>query len=98
MTEPERPEPDAAPSGVQGRQPERPVRVRRAPRYRAFGLTGLLAGVVLALLLDVLAGDPVQQPQTSFGPGSALAYLLFGLGLLGLVLGLGLALVVERRR
>lgn len=79
--------------------PERPapqprqVELRRAPRYRAFVLTGALAGVLAALVVSRLTAD---DPQ--FSAGSILGYLAVILGLIGGVLGGGVAILVERPR
>ena len=70
-----------------------PLRLRRAPRYRAFVLTGVLFGVLAALLATALA------PPTGDGrSGSVLGYLAVSLGLLGGLVGAGAALLAERRR
>ena len=70
-----------------------PLRLRRAPRYRAFVLTGVLFGVLAALLATALA------PPTGDGrSGSVLGYLAVSLGLLGGLVGAAAALVAERRR
>ncbi len=69
------------------------LRMRRAPKYTAFGLTGLGAGVVigLAIALSHPAGGDYSE-QTIAG------YFAVGLGMLGGLLGLGAALLFERRR
>jgi membrane associated rhomboid family serine protease len=68
-------------------------RLRRAPRYRAFVLTGTVAGVMAALLAVTLAPD--------YGDGrggKVLVYLLVALGALGALIGAAAALFLERRR
>jgi hypothetical protein len=69
------------------------LRLRRAPRYRRFGLTGVLAGVltgvVLALSFTVASDYSIQ---------TIAGYFAAILGLVGALLGLGLAVLIERRR
>ena len=68
-------------------------RMRRAPRYRPFGLTGallgVLAGVFLALSFTVRSNYSIQTITGYFAA-------IFGLA--GAVLGLGVAILLERRR
>ena len=80
------PAPAAAPQG-------RPVRLRRAPRYRAFVLTSLLAGVVLAAVLAA-----TTAPSGGYSQASLFGYLGVALGLVGAVLGGLVAVLLERRR
>jgi protein-S-isoprenylcysteine O-methyltransferase Ste14 len=69
------------------------LRLRRAPRYRAFVLTGVVLGVLAALVAVALA------PQSQDGATrSVLGYLAVSLGALGALLGAAAALLVERRR
>jgi hypothetical protein len=90
-TEPARPAEAARPVGP----PEAvQVRLRRAPRYRAFlvagGVVGAIAGVVASLLL----GDP----ESLFSQTTTTGYLAaIGL-LLGALLGGAVAVLVERPR
>jgi len=75
--------------------PERVVvNRRRAPRYRAFGVTGALVGVAVGLVLglvpDLQGDDYTRQAITG--------YFVTAFGLVGALLGLGAALLVERRR
>lgn len=81
------------------------ARVRRAPRYGPFILTGAVVGLVAAIVVILLARDP-HPPVTGVAPGLAPEYSLgqlvayvgaFGVVLGGLV-GAVVALVVERRR
>jgi predicted lipid-binding transport protein (Tim44 family) len=92
--DPEQPvtEPVTEPAAEPAAEP-RQVRLRRAPRYRAFGLTGLVAGAMLGWLVLALP----DLGQASDGR-SGVPYLVGGLGLIGLLTGLGFALLVERRR
>jgi hypothetical protein len=87
VSEPEQPE--------QPEQPERrlEVRLRRAPRYRAFVLTGVglgvLAGTVLALLFPA---------DGRYSGRAIVGYLALTLALVCGLLGATVAVLVERRR
>jgi len=85
------PSPDAAGLGPSA-QP-RPVTMRRAPKYRAFVVTGVLVGLVLSLVL--IQAFPEDH---GYSTSTVLSYLAAVLGLAGGVLGAGLALLVERPR
>ncbi len=77
------PEPVAAP--VQ-------VRVRRAPRYRAFVIAGAVVGVIAGVVASLLLADPGYR----FSLGTTTGYLAaIGL-LLGGLLGGAVAVLVER--
>ena len=69
------------------------MRVRRAPRYRAFVLTGVAAGLLAALAVGV-----AHAVTAGTSVGSGLVYLLLGFGLIGSLVGAGSAVLVERRR
>lgn len=71
----------------------RQVTLRRAPRYRAFVLTGLVVGVAIALLLT-----RIFRETGEFSTRAVLGYLAVGLGLLGAVLGGLVAVLIERPR
>ena len=71
----------------------RPVRLRRAPRYGAFVLTGLLAALVVSALVAALA-----TPSGGYSRLALLGYLAVALGLVGAVLGGLVAVLLERRR
>ena len=75
-----------------GRRPTL-LRVRRAPRYRSFGGTGagigIVAGVLLALSFSATSDYSIQ---------TIVGYFAAIFGLIGAVLGLGLAVLIERRR
>ena len=78
--------------------PERPapvqVRLRRAPRYRAFVLTGAVLGALAGIVASLLLGDPASL----FSSGTTSGYLAaIGL-LLGGLLGGAVAVLVERPR
>lgn len=68
------------------------LRLRKAPRYRRFGLTGAVFGVVVgvALALSFTAASNYSM-QTIAGYFAAI------FGLIGAVLGLGVAVLIERR-
>ena len=80
-----------------GDVPERPERIvvtrRRAPRYRAFGVTGALVGVAAGLALGF-----VPELGAGYTRQAIAGYFATVLGLVGALLGLGVALLVERRR
>jgi hypothetical protein len=87
MSEEEPARPDLPPGAV-------PVRIRRAPRYRAFVLAGavvgLVAGAVAAAVLG--GGDGPFSPTTVSGYVGAIGLLVGGL------LGAAVAVLVERPR
>jgi hypothetical protein len=81
----------AEPSGQPDADPAR-LRMRRAPKYRAFVLSGIVIGVLAALVAVALA------PDTGDGRGgSVLGYLAVSLGALGALLGGAAALLLEGR-
>jgi hypothetical protein len=69
------------------------LRMRRAPRYRAFGLTGaglgVLAGVILALSFSATSDYSIR---------TIVGYFAAILGLIGGLVGLAIAVLIERRR
>lgn len=68
-------------------------RLRRAPRYRAFGFTGVLIGVLFGAVLAMsfqAAGD--YSAQTILG------YFVAIFGLLGALLGCGAAVLLDRKK
>jgi hypothetical protein len=77
---------DVPPGAVQ-------VRIRRAPRYRAFVLAGavlgLIAGAVTSIVLG--GGDAPFSPTTVTGYVGVIGLLIGGL------LGAAVAIVIERR-
>jgi outer membrane biosynthesis protein TonB len=87
--------PEPAPeAGLQQPEPgPARLRMRRAPRYLPFGLTGAVigvgAGVILALSFTAASNYSIQ---------TITGYFAAILGLIGTVAGLGLAVLVERRR
>jgi hypothetical protein len=68
-------------------------RVRRAPRYGSFVVTGAAVGVVIALVLSL------SRPATGqFSQNSVIGYVAATLGLLGALAGAGVAVLLDRRR
>jgi hypothetical protein len=72
------------------------VKLRRAPKYRAFivtgALVGLAAGVIIALGVNAPTGDK------NFAASTLIRYFGAILGLLGAVIGAAVAVLSERRR
>ena len=69
------------------------LRLRRAPRYRAFVITGAALAVLVA------AVSTVVLPVTGkYSAGSVFGYLAISLGLFGGLLGAAVAVLVERPR
>lgn len=82
-------EPDG--DGVPAAPGATPVLLRRAPRYRAFVLTGVVVGLIatgVILTVFPLNTDYLVRTVLTFG---------IGLGLVGGLLGVGAALLLERR-
>jgi hypothetical protein len=71
------------------------VRLRRAPKYRVFVVTGALLGVLVGVVTATVVGPPEQDE--SFSLGTIIRYLAAVLGLLGAAIGATAALVAERR-
>jgi hypothetical protein len=68
-------------------------RVRRAPRYGSFVVTGAVVGVAIALILSL------SRPATGeFSQNSVVGYVAATLGLLGALAGAGVAVLLDRRR
>ena len=79
-----------------GDEPPAPVRVRlrRAPRYRAFVVAGAVLGAIAGIVASLLLGDPASL----FSAGATTGYLAaIGL-LLGALVGGAVAVLVERLR
>lgn len=76
---------------------EQPVvrygRKRRAPRYGSFVATGAIVGVVLGLVLSL-----ARPASGDFSQNSVIGYVAATLGLLGALLGAGVAVLLDRRR
>lgn len=73
-----------------------PVRVRRAPKYAPFVVTGVVVGVLLGVVVAFAYGDPAQTEELS--RATLARYFAAALGLFGAVLGAVAALLLERRR
>lgn len=65
---------------------------RRAPRYRAFAITGAVIGVLAGLALALS-----RPAEADFSLRAIVGYFAAILGLGGALLGLALALLLERR-
>ena len=87
------PEPGAVPRPGSATPPGTPVRVRRAPRYRAFVLTGLVAALVVAAVTAL-----ATEPSGGYSRAALFGYLAVVLGLVGAVGGGLVAVLLERRR
>jgi hypothetical protein len=89
----------ARPDGEDGEQerasePSPPrARIRRAPRFARFTLSGVVAGVLIALIASALL--PGQAPQ--FSDRVVTGYLVAVGALLGGVAGAGLGVLADRR-
>lgn len=77
--------------------PEEPTvrygRKRRAPRYGSFVATGAVLGIVLGLGLSL-----TRPASGEFSQNSVIGYVAATLGLLGALLGAGVAVLLDRRR
>jgi len=80
---------DADPEGTAFVQVTR----RRAPRYRAFVLTGIGLAVLVALVAAL-----VSNPADGYSQRQLFGFLLVSLGVVGAILGGLVAVLVERRR
>lgn len=69
-----------------------PATVRRAPRYRAFVLAGLVVGLLVAVVLVLARVDP---DRAGAGPAAAIAAL--GLATCGALAGAVAAVLADRR-
>ncbi len=93
MTEPP-PSADAEPEQPPPAQEPVPVRLRRAPRYRAFVLTGAFLGALAGIVASLLLGDPDSLFSTTTTTGYLAAIGL----LLGGLLGGTVAVLADRPR
>ncbi len=67
------------------------VTVRRAPRYSRFLTLGALVGAVVALILTF-----AFPPNDEFDRGQVFGFLLLACAAIGVALGAGVALVIDR--
>ena len=72
------------------------VRVRRAPKYLPFIVTGVVVGVLLGVVVAFAFGDPAQAER--FSRSTLVRYFAAILGLLGGLVGAAAAVLLERRR
>ncbi len=79
------------PDESEGSAAPQQVRIRRAPRYRAFTLSGIVLGMIAGA---VLAGT---RPPSGVSTSATMVYLVLGLALIGGLVGAGVALLLERR-
>jgi hypothetical protein len=94
--EPTGPEPtEADPTEAELHRTAVPATLRRAPRYRAFALAGVLVGLVLAIVAVAIAG-PARE-GAPLGTASVLGLLAVILGGFGALLGTGVAVLADRR-
>ncbi|GAA4518039.1 hypothetical protein [Brevibacterium yomogidense] len=70
------------------------VVVRRSPRYGVFILAGIFLGFIVAGILVVLPVD-TSALTADYSTGTAMAFLMLVLGLLGAGLGGGVALILD---
>jgi hypothetical protein len=97
VSEPSQPPPSEAP-GETGEAEETEgtafvqVTRRRAPRFRAFGLTGLVIAFVVAALVAGLT-----PPRDGYSQRALFGYLFCSLGLFGVLLGGLVAVLLDRR-
>ena len=68
------------------------VRVRRAPKYRPFTVTGAVLGLVAGIAVSVIFG----RASDRFAPSVLIGYLAVIGMLIGGVLGAGAAVLAER--
>jgi predicted phage tail protein len=68
-------------------------RLRRAPRYRAFGLTGVIVGIVIGAVLAMSF-----QATGDYSAQTILGYFVAIFGLLGALFGGGVAVLLDRKK
>lgn len=88
----------APPDGPDPEQLERtavPATLRRAPRYRAFALAGVVVGLVLAIVAVAVSG-PARE-GAPLDTASVLGLLAVILGGFGALLGAAVAVLADRR-
>jgi hypothetical protein len=72
---------------------EQQFRLRRAPRYRSFGITGVGIGVIVGLILAFS-----RPANDDYSAQTIAGYFAASFGLIGALIGLGAAVFAERRR
>jgi hypothetical protein len=93
------PEPDAqqpAPDAEELARIATPATVRHAPRYRAFVLTGVVLGAVLAFVVVNLVGTDAAE-ASDLGSGPVFVFVALTFGVVGALLGALVALLLDRR-
>ncbi|WP_432564022.1 hypothetical protein [Kineococcus sp. SYSU DK003] len=65
---------------------------RKAPRFRAFAVTGLVVAFVVAAVVAL-----VTPPSAGYSQQALFGYLFCSLGLVGVLAGAGIAVLVDRR-
>jgi hypothetical protein len=94
VSSPDRPESDAP--AAEAEAPVRYGRRRRAPRYGSFLATGAVLGIALGIVLSVI--QSLRDKDTSqFSLNTVVGYVAATLGLVGALLGAGLAVLLDRR-
>jgi F0F1-type ATP synthase assembly protein I len=90
---------DPAPVSVPEPGPVATVRYgrrRRAPRYGSFLVTGAILGIAIGIALSVIQSMRDSDPS-QFSLNTVLGYVAATLGLVGALLGAGLAVLLDRR-
>lgn len=72
-----------------------PATLRRAPRYRAFAVAGVVVGVLVAVVAVAVSGP--AEDGAPLGTFSVLGLLAVVLGGFGALLGTAVAVLVDRR-
>lgn len=100
--QPEQPGPPPVPDAEELARAAEPATLRRAPRYRAFVLSGVVVGVLVAfvLVLTLGGGQDGAAPGSGLpdlGTGPVLIFTALTLGLVGALVGGLVALLQDRR-
>jgi hypothetical protein len=94
VSSPDRPESEAPSAEVEATV--RYGRRRRAPRYGSFLVTGAILGIALGLLLSVIQSLR-DKDSSQFSLNTVAGYVAATLGLVGALLGAGVAVLLDRR-